>query len=127
MAAPDLTAALLISFSIYGLYISRTEFEFGFSHVNICAIWTLEHNEAPKCDAKEEDPRDEESGELRSQVLHAVRVHRIHQKGTVDTLRLRSCIFHSSWRCQLIFHFLWISSFNNYVEETLILALYCLK
>ena len=102
MAAPDLTAALLISFSIHGLYISQNLI-LVFSCVNICAIWTLEHSVAPKCDAKKEDPRDEESGEVGSQVLHVVRVHRIHQKGTVDTLRLRSCILlHSSINLSLL-------------------------
>ena len=63
-------------------------------------LWNIV--QSPKCDAKEEDPRDEESGELRSQVLHVVRVHRIHQKGTVDTLRLRSCILHSSTNLSLL-------------------------
>ena len=58
--------------------------------------------QSPKCDAKEEDARDEESGELRSQILHVVPVHRIHQKGTVDTLRLRSCIFHYSSNLSLL-------------------------
>ena len=61
----------------------------------------MDFGTGPQCDAKEEEARDEEHGELGSNLLHVVRVHRIHQEGAVDTLRLRSCIFHSSWRYHL--------------------------
>ena len=62
--------------------------------VNICVIWTLKLDARPYCDAQKEDAGDEEGGDG-SHLLHVVLVHRVHQEGTVDTLGLWSCVFHS--------------------------------